>query len=121
MSIKENKIVKYVIDSKNELKKVAWPTRKETIKNTMLVIGISLATAVFLGAGRSKKGEKIEHSVGIVVHHKVGNWVESGDPLFTIHANRQSVLEEAKQKLLEAVSWSDEPVDPLPLFYGVVK
>ena len=47
--IKENKLVRYLIGSKNELKKVAWPTRKETIKNTLLVIGVSLAMAVFLG------------------------------------------------------------------------
>lgn len=78
-------------------------------------------TAVLLGAGRSKKGESIDHSVGIVVHNKVGNWVESGDPLFTIHANDRAVLEDAKHKLLEALTWRDNPVDPLPLFYGVVR
>jgi len=47
---KENKLFKYLVDSKNELKKVAWPTKKETIKNTFLVIGISLGVAFFLGA-----------------------------------------------------------------------
>jgi pyrimidine-nucleoside phosphorylase len=78
-------------------------------------------TAVLLGAGRSKKGESIDHSVGIVLHNKVGNWVESGDPIFTIHANDQSVFQKAKNRLLDAFSWSDEPVDPLPLFYGVVR
>lgn len=78
-------------------------------------------TAVLLGAGRSKKGESIDHSVGIVVHNKVGNWIESGDPLFTIHANDHMVFQEAKGKLLDAFSWSEEPVDPLPLFYGVVR
>ena len=50
MSYKDNKVVKYFIGAKNELKKVAWPTRKETIKNTLLVIGVSLGVAVFLGA-----------------------------------------------------------------------
>jgi pyrimidine-nucleoside phosphorylase len=78
-------------------------------------------TAVLLGAGRSKKGDLIDHSVGIVVHNKVGNWVESGDPIFTIHANDHSMFQEAKDRLLDAFSWSDEPVDPLPLFYGVVR
>ena len=46
----ENKIVGYVRESKDELKKVIWPSRKETIKYTVLVIGVSLATAAFLGA-----------------------------------------------------------------------
>ncbi|MBU0597598.1 preprotein translocase subunit SecE [Patescibacteria group bacterium] len=45
-----NKIAKYVKESKDELKKVVWPSRKDTIKFTLLVIGISFATAVFLGA-----------------------------------------------------------------------
>lgn len=46
----ENKIVSYIKESKDELKKVVWPSRKETIKYTILVIGISIATAIFLGA-----------------------------------------------------------------------
>ena len=34
---------------KTEMKKVSWPTKKETIKNTIAVIGISFVVAVFLG------------------------------------------------------------------------
>lgn len=49
MGFNLNQITNYFKSSKEELKKVAWPTRKETVKNTMVVIGISLATAVFLG------------------------------------------------------------------------
>jgi hypothetical protein len=30
-------------------------------------------------------------------------------------------LYHARQVLLDAYSWSDSPVEPLPLFYGVVK
>ena len=33
-----------------ELKKVVWPTKKEIIRHTLLVIGISLGVAIFLGA-----------------------------------------------------------------------
>ncbi len=40
----------YLKDSKEELKKVSWPTRKETWKNTWIVIGFSLFFAAFLGA-----------------------------------------------------------------------
>ncbi|GAH51671.1 unnamed protein product [marine sediment metagenome] len=32
-----------------EMKKVNWPTRQETIKKTLVVIGISVAVAAFLG------------------------------------------------------------------------
>ena len=34
---------------KTEMKKVSWPTKKETIKNTTAVLGISFVVAVFLG------------------------------------------------------------------------
>jgi pyrimidine-nucleoside phosphorylase len=78
-------------------------------------------TAVMLGAGRARKDEAIDHAVGIVVHHKVGDYLQAGDPLFTLHANRTAALPEARQRLLAAHTWSDEPVPPLPLFYDVVR
>jgi pyrimidine-nucleoside phosphorylase len=77
-------------------------------------------TAVFLGAGREKKGDPIDHTVGVIVHHKVGERIEAGQPLFTIHLRRPGLLSKARQRLLAAHTWSDEPVPPLPLFYGVI-
>ena len=44
-----NKIVAFLKEVKLEMKKVNWPTRDETIRYTLLVIGISVAVAVFLG------------------------------------------------------------------------
>jgi preprotein translocase subunit SecE len=37
------------VESKAELKKVTWPTRKELVKHTLIVIGLSLFVAAFLG------------------------------------------------------------------------
>jgi preprotein translocase subunit SecE len=45
-----NKLVNYIKSSIEEMKKVTWPTKKETYNYTMLVIGISIAVAAFLGA-----------------------------------------------------------------------
>ena len=78
-------------------------------------------TAVILGAGRTKKGDPIDHAVGIEVHHKVGDYLESGSPLFTLHANDRAIQAEARQSLLDAHIWSDTPVRALPLFYGVIE
>lgn len=44
-----NKAVKYIQESKAELKKVVWPTKQETKNYTLLVIGISLGVAAFFG------------------------------------------------------------------------
>jgi len=77
-------------------------------------------TAVELGAGRMKKGDPVEHSVGIEVHRKVGDRVAGGEPLFTIHAQDETSLSKAADRLLAACRWSQEPVEPLPLFYEVI-
>ncbi len=44
-----NKITTYLQESLAEMKKVTWPTKKETYNYTLLVIGISIGTALFLG------------------------------------------------------------------------
>jgi pyrimidine-nucleoside phosphorylase len=73
--------------------------------------------AVALGAGRAKKSDAIDHAVGFIIHHKVGDQVEKGDLLFTIHANDQEKLAEARDAVLSAHAFSEEPVERLPLFY----
>ncbi|NCD01249.1 preprotein translocase subunit SecE [bacterium] len=44
------KLAKYIKASILEMKKVTWPTKKETKRYTFLVIGVSLVLAAFLGA-----------------------------------------------------------------------
>jgi len=44
-----SKIINYVRESAAELKKVTWPTKKQTYNYTLLVIAISLGVAIFLG------------------------------------------------------------------------
>jgi pyrimidine-nucleoside phosphorylase len=73
--------------------------------------------AVELGAGRTQKGERIDHAVGVIVHYKVGDFVEAGTPLFTVHANDADRMAAAEKRLLTAHVFSDEPVPPYPLFY----
>ena len=43
-------LVNYIKSAVEELKKVVWPTKKEAIAHTLLVIGISIVIAFFLGA-----------------------------------------------------------------------
>ena len=45
-----NKIVTFLKEVRLEMKKVNWPTRQETLRYTLIVIGISVAVAIFLGA-----------------------------------------------------------------------
>jgi len=77
--------------------------------------------AVLLGAGREKKGDPIDPAVGVTCHAKVGQYLERGQLLFTIHANRPAGLEAVKAKLLAACSWSDALVTSLPLIYQIIE
>ncbi|PID52382.1 MAG: preprotein translocase subunit SecE [Candidatus Moraniibacteriota bacterium] len=43
------KIRQFLREAYNEMKKVSWPTREQTIQYTMLVVAISISVAVFLG------------------------------------------------------------------------
>ncbi len=43
------RFVNYIKDSSVELKKVSWPTKKQAVNSTALVVGVSLAVALFLG------------------------------------------------------------------------
>jgi pyrimidine-nucleoside phosphorylase len=77
-------------------------------------------TAVMLGGGREKKGDLIDYAVGIVHHKKVGDWVEEGEPLLTIHADDEGKLAEARDRLLSAIGWSHEPVTPPPHTHKII-
>ena len=43
------KTVQFFQEAKAELAKVNWPTKKQTINYTILVVAVSLAVAIFLG------------------------------------------------------------------------
>lgn len=77
-------------------------------------------TALALGAGRERKGDPIDYAVGIMVHKKVGDPVAAGEPIFTIHANDSVRLEQAKERLKNALVYSPTVVAPLPTFYNTI-
>ncbi len=77
--------------------------------------------SVLLGGGREKKGDPIDYAVGIVHHRKVGDRVERGEPLLTIHASDEGKLAQARRRLLSAIRWSDKPVTPPPHTHKIIR
>jgi pyrimidine-nucleoside phosphorylase len=77
---------------------------------------IGMAT-VGLGGGRLQKGDPVDHAVGLMLHLKVGEWITAGEPLFTVHANDEARCAEAERRVLAALTFSETPVEALPLFY----
>ena len=51
---------------------------------------------------------------------KIGDYVAKGEPIATIQANDPQKLAQARDELLWAITWSDEPVARLPHFYGTI-
>lgn len=44
-----SKLINYLKGSREELAKVSWPTRETITQHSLIVIGVSVAVAVFLG------------------------------------------------------------------------
>jgi preprotein translocase subunit SecE len=44
-----SRLINYIKDTKAELKQVNWPSKKQTINFTVLVIALSIGVAIFLG------------------------------------------------------------------------
>ncbi len=111
------------VDNPNKLPVAAYEMLVASEKEAYLsqvharIIG---ETAVDLGAGRVKKTDKIDPGVGIIVHVKVGDYLEKGSPIFTIYSKNVADAENAKKCLLGALQWSETRIDPLPLFYGTI-
>lgn len=47
---KENAIVRYLKETRAELRKVTWPSREEAVNLTLIVVAVTAAMAAFLGA-----------------------------------------------------------------------
>jgi pyrimidine-nucleoside phosphorylase len=71
--------------------------------------------AIVLGAGRERKGDPIDLSVGVVLRARVGERVSRGEPLATLHANDPTTLDEAERVLRSAISVSETAVEARPL------
>lgn len=60
--------------------------------------------SLILGGGRETKESRVDLSVGLVLNKKVGDYVEVGEPLALIHANREERAAEAERRFLAAVA-----------------
>ncbi len=86
------------------------------------VEAMAAARAAFeLGAGREKKTDAIDHAVGVKIYVKQGDQVSAGQELATIYANDPARLPACCAALDEVFTYSDSPVERLPLFYDVLR
>ena len=67
-----------------------------------------------LGGGREKKDDVIDPAVGMVVHKKIGDRVEAGEPLCTLHYNSDARLAEARRLVEQAYRIAASPPAATP-------
>lgn len=91
---------------------------KQTGYVTEIVADEVGVAAMQLGAGRATKEDNIDVAVGIIMHKKVGDHVETGESLLTIHTNREDI-NAIKQKLYENIKIADH-AEKIPLIYSVI-
>ena len=76
--------------------------------------------SMHLGGGRAAKEDAIDLSVGLVLHKKVGDKVETGESLATIHASTMEKAQAAAASLRACCTFSAEPVRRPKLIKDIV-
>lgn len=111
------------IDDTSRLKKAAFQIDVKSESEGCIA---SIATdeigraALVLGAGRETKESEIDLSVGVVVNKKIGDRIDKGAVLATIHANDMKRAEEARQIIISAYEISDVAIEKPLLIKGLV-
>jgi pyrimidine-nucleoside phosphorylase len=106
-----------VVDEPSRLPQARLGT-EVTSSSSGFIIGINcenlgIALAV-LGGGRETKEHHIDHGVGLEFHSRIGDRVEKGQPLVTIHYNADGKLAEAAALIATSYQIAAEPPTNLP-------
>lgn len=73
--------------------------------------------AMVLGAGRARVEDAIDPAVGLVLHKKVGERMQQGEPLATLYFNHAERLADASARLEGAFRVEPSPPKPTPLVF----
>lgn len=73
-----------------------------------------------LGAGRETKESSIDYSAGIILHKKVGDYVEKGDVLAVLYASKEELFDAAAKRYVNALTFAKERPADEPLVYARV-
>lgn len=60
-----------------------------------------------LGAGRRRKEDEIDPAAGLMLHKKVGDYIEENETLATLHTNNEAAISDCKDNMLNAITLSE--------------
>jgi len=75
---------------------------------------------VLLGGGRERKEDNVDPAVGIIVHKKIGDRVNAGDALCTVHYNSTQCMEKALPLILQSYTIAETAPELPPQVYRVL-
>lgn len=70
-----------------------------------------------LGAGRTASSSEIDYGAGVELHVYIGNAVQEGQPLFTVHGKTQELCRKTAARILRNTRITEEQPVPAPLLY----
>ena len=73
-----------------------------------------------MGAGRIRKTDALDYSVGFILPVRIGDRVEKDTELCTLSARNEEEAARAEASIRGAITFSDAPVERPPLCYAVV-
>jgi pyrimidine-nucleoside phosphorylase len=103
--------------SKNHEKVVA---EKNGYVKSIDVYEIGMAS-IELGGGRLKKDDVIDPKAGIIFYPKIGTRLKKGDLVAEIFTDKENKVDEIKQKLLAAITISNQRVNKVKLIKQILK
>ncbi len=77
-------------------------------------------SVMILGGGREKKGDAIDHNVGLILTKKVGDYVNKGDTIAVMYINAASNKDTAIDMVKNAYEICDKHIDKLQLINDVI-
>ncbi len=90
-------------------KRVPIEAHRSGVVHSLAARPVGQAT-MLLGAGRARVDSKIDPAVGVVLHQKLGDAVDAGEPLCTLLVNEEHALDQATAMIRHAYQIQDGPV-----------
>jgi len=101
--------------------KLSMPVKSATAGRVMAMQCEQIGTAcVILGGGRERKEDSVDPAVGIVLHKRVGDRVDAGEPLVTIYYNDESKAQRARNLLEQSCEIGVAPPAKRPLVHRII-
>lgn len=111
------------IDNTEKLRQAAFikefKANKSGYINKLCAFNIAKACKI-MGAGRDKKEDKIDYSVGVLLNKKIGDNVKEGDVLAQLYGNSEELILQALDLLPHAYEISDSLPQKQNLIYKII-